>query len=47
VIPGTLPKDFPAGTYGTPCALIIGSRKESTNQKTSLTDTLREFDIAT
>lgn len=47
VIPGTVPKEFPAGTYGTPCALIIGQRKESTNLKTSLTEALRDFDVAT
>ncbi len=47
VIPGQLPKQFPAGTFGVPCALIIGQRKESTNQKTSLTDALRDFDVAT
>ena len=47
VIPGTIQKQFAAGTYGVPCALIIGQRKESTNQKTSLTDALREFDVAT
>jgi 2,3,4,5-tetrahydropyridine-2-carboxylate N-succinyltransferase len=47
VIPGTTQKQFPSGSYGVPCALIIGSRKESTNQKTSLTDALREFDVAT
>jgi 2,3,4,5-tetrahydropyridine-2-carboxylate N-succinyltransferase len=47
VIPGTVQKEFAAGTYGTPCALIIGKRKESTNQKTSLTDALRDFDVAT
>lgn len=47
VIPGTATKEFPAGTYGTPCALIIGQREESTNQKTSLTDALREFDVPT
>lgn len=47
VIPGTVNKEFPAGTYGTPCALIIGHRKESTNQKTSLTEALREFNIPT
>lgn len=46
VIPGTMPKEYPSGTYGVPCALIIGSRKESTNQKTSLTEALREFDVA-
>ena len=47
VIPGTMPKEFTGGTYGVPCALIIGTRKESTNLKTSLTDALREFDVAT
>lgn len=47
VIPGQLPKEFPAGTFGVPCALIIGKRKESTNQKTSLTEALRDFDVAT
>lgn len=46
VIPGSLPKSFPAGTYQVPCALIIGKRKESTDLKTSLNDTLREFQIA-
>lgn len=46
VIPGTLNKDFPAGIYGVPCALIIGKRKESTDQKTSLNDALREFNVA-
>jgi len=46
VIPGTLQKEFPAGTYGVPCALIIGKRKESTDLKTSLNDVLRDFNIA-
>ena len=36
VIPGTMPKNFNAGTYHVPCALIIGKRKESTDKKTSL-----------
>ncbi len=45
VIPGTQPKTFPAGEYHVPCALIIGQRKESTNQKTSLNDVLRTFDV--
>lgn len=45
VIPGTIPKDFPAGTYQVPCALIIGKRKESTNLKTSLNDALRTFEV--
>lgn len=47
VIPGSYAKDFAAGTYQVPCALIIGSRKASTNEKTSLTDALREYGVAT
>jgi 2,3,4,5-tetrahydropyridine-2-carboxylate N-succinyltransferase len=46
VIPGTLPKKFQAGEFGTPCALIIGTRKESTDLKTSLNLALREHDLA-
>jgi len=46
VIPGSMPKSFPAGEYQVPCALIIGKRKESTDIKTSLNDALREFDVA-
>jgi 2,3,4,5-tetrahydropyridine-2,6-dicarboxylate N-succinyltransferase len=46
VIPGSIPKTFPSGTYNVPCALIIGKRKESTNQKTSLNDALREYNVA-
>ena len=46
VIPGTLPKKFPAGEYQVPCALIIGERKESTDKKTSLNEALRENDVA-
>ncbi|MEJ0055411.1 MAG: 2,3,4,5-tetrahydropyridine-2,6-dicarboxylate N-succinyltransferase [Bacteroidota bacterium] len=46
VIPGTLPKRFPAGEYQVPCALIIGKRKESTDKKTSLNDALRENQIS-
>ncbi len=46
VIPGTLPKQFPSGTYQVPCALIIGRRKESTDKKTSLNDALRHFQVA-
>jgi 2,3,4,5-tetrahydropyridine-2-carboxylate N-succinyltransferase len=45
VIPGTLPKRFPAGEYGTPCALVIGRRKASTDRKTSLNQVLREFGV--
>ena len=46
VIPGTLPKKFPAGEYGVPCALIIGTRSASTDQKTSLNAALREYEVA-
>ncbi|WP_343704002.1 2,3,4,5-tetrahydropyridine-2,6-dicarboxylate N-succinyltransferase [Chitinophaga sp.] len=46
VIPGTYTKQFPAGEYQVSCALIIGQRKASTDLKTSLNDTLREFNIA-
>jgi 2,3,4,5-tetrahydropyridine-2,6-dicarboxylate N-succinyltransferase len=46
VIPGTLPKRFPAGEFGTPCALIVGERSESTDKKTSLNAALRDFEVA-
>ncbi len=46
VIPGSFDKSFPAGTFQVPCALIIGTRKESTDKKVSLNDTLREFNVA-
>ncbi len=46
VIPGSYPKEFTAGTYNVPCALIIGTRKESTNKKTSLNDALRENNVS-
>jgi 2,3,4,5-tetrahydropyridine-2-carboxylate N-succinyltransferase len=45
VIPGTLPKQFPAGTYQVPCALLIGERSESTDKKTSLNEVLRTFQV--
>jgi len=47
VVPGTRPKEFPAGTYNLACALIIGHRKESTDLRKSLNDALREFGIST
>lgn len=46
VIPGTMPKTFPAGEFQVPCALVIGRRKPSTDLKTSLNDTLREFAVS-
>ena len=45
VIPGTRPKKFPSGEFEVQCALIIGQRKESTNEKTSLNDALRTFGV--
>jgi 2,3,4,5-tetrahydropyridine-2,6-dicarboxylate N-succinyltransferase len=45
VVPGTRPKQFAAGTYQLACALIIGHRSASTDLRTSLNDTLRDFDI--
>jgi 2,3,4,5-tetrahydropyridine-2,6-dicarboxylate N-succinyltransferase len=45
VVPGTRPREFPAGTYHLACALIIGRRSESTDLKTSLNDALREHGI--
>jgi 2,3,4,5-tetrahydropyridine-2-carboxylate N-succinyltransferase len=45
VIPGSIQKDFAAGSYGVNCALIIGTRKESTDKKTSLNDVLRDFQV--
>jgi 2,3,4,5-tetrahydropyridine-2-carboxylate N-succinyltransferase len=46
VIPGTRPKEYPAGTYGVPAALIIGERSASTDLKTSLNDALRTHAVA-
>lgn len=46
VIPGSYTKEFPAGKYDVPCALIIGQRKESTDKKTSLNDALRDFGVS-
>jgi 2,3,4,5-tetrahydropyridine-2,6-dicarboxylate N-succinyltransferase len=47
VLPGTRPKEFPAGSYDLSCALIVGTRSASTDLRTSLNDVLREFEIAT
>jgi 2,3,4,5-tetrahydropyridine-2-carboxylate N-succinyltransferase len=46
VIPGSYTKEFPAGKFQVPCALIIGKRKESTDKKTSLNNALRDFSVA-
>jgi 2,3,4,5-tetrahydropyridine-2-carboxylate N-succinyltransferase len=47
VLPGSRPKEYPAGRYQLPCALVVGERSASTDLKTSLNDVLREFEIAT
>jgi 2,3,4,5-tetrahydropyridine-2-carboxylate N-succinyltransferase len=46
VLPGSRTKEFPAGSFDLPCALIVGQRSASTDLKTSLNDVLREFEIA-
>jgi 2,3,4,5-tetrahydropyridine-2-carboxylate N-succinyltransferase len=46
VIPGSYTKKFAAGEFQVPCALIIGTRKPSTDLKTSLNNALREYDVA-
>lgn len=45
VIPGSYTKEFPAGKFQVPCALIIGKRKKSTDLKTSLNDALRDYNV--
>ena len=46
VIPGSYEKEFKAGKFGVPCALIIGKRKESTDKKTTLNDALRDYKVS-
>ena len=45
VLPGTRPKEYPAGVFQVACALIVGQRSASTDVKTSLNDVLREFEL--
>jgi 2,3,4,5-tetrahydropyridine-2,6-dicarboxylate N-succinyltransferase len=45
VLPGTRPREFPAGTYNLACALIVGHRSESTDLKLSLNEALRAHGI--
>jgi len=45
VVPGTRPKEFAAGTFHLACVLIIGQRSDSTDEKVSLNDALREYGI--
>ena len=45
VVPGTRPKEFPAGTYQLACALIIGWRSDATDLKVSLNAALRDYGL--
>lgn len=45
VIPGVRDREFAAGKYGVPCALIVGKRSANTDLKTSLNEALREFNV--
>jgi len=46
VVPGTRIRKYPAGEFQVGCALIIGQRSDSTDQKTSLNDALRDFGVS-
>ena len=46
VIPGSVPKAFPAGEFGAPCALVVGTRDADTDRKVTLNAALREFEVA-
>ena len=46
VLPGTRPREFPAGTFELACALIVGYRTESHDLRLSLNEALREHGIA-
>jgi 2,3,4,5-tetrahydropyridine-2-carboxylate N-succinyltransferase len=45
VVPGTRPRQFPAGAYELGCALIIGRRTEQTDEKTALNAYLRDLGV--
>ena len=45
VVPGTRAKQFPGGEVQLQCAYIIGHRKASTDERTSLNDALRTFEV--
>ena len=45
VIPGSRAREFPAGSYGLPCGLIIGYRDADTESKLVLNEVLREFGL--
>jgi 2,3,4,5-tetrahydropyridine-2-carboxylate N-succinyltransferase len=43
VVPGSRPRQFPAGEFQVACALIIGQRTSATDLKTSLNPALRDL----
>lgn len=45
VVPGSRARQFPAGEYSLATPLLIGYRTESTDEKTSLNDALRVFEV--
>jgi 2,3,4,5-tetrahydropyridine-2,6-dicarboxylate N-succinyltransferase len=45
IVPGTRPREFPAGRYELQSPLLIGYRSESTDLKTSLNEALRTFEV--
>ncbi len=46
VVPGTRPKEFPGGTAQLACAYIIGQRSDRTDERTSLNEALRTFEVS-
>jgi len=45
VVPGTRPREFAAGIVQLQCAYIIGQRSGSTDDRTSLNEALRTFEV--
>jgi 2,3,4,5-tetrahydropyridine-2,6-dicarboxylate N-succinyltransferase len=46
LVPGTRARRFPAGEFQVACALLVGYRTQSTDQRTSLNDALRDYDVS-
>jgi len=44
-LPGTWPRRFPAGEFHTPCVMVVGERRASTDRRTMLNEILREFPL--
>lgn len=45
IVPGARSKEFPAGAYDLATPLLIGYRSEKTDEKTSLNEALRTFEV--